>query len=190
MKKEVRRNMKLFISQTPSPVRENGIPDLVRNFKDKVNELAKDQLVDEKQKLAAEEREKQKKIDIQNKLQHIFEKKKDPSAAYHMLMSKKCQNNYYQGLINDQTSKIADQIMEQEKKDDERDTAMMYILEDYQREKFMRRKLHRQMVNSRIKNLAEIKMFKRNYKNLAMKIGAAAAVCKNRERIKHDIPGG
>jgi hypothetical protein len=46
------------------------------------------------------------------------------------------------------------------------------------------------MVNNRIKTLAEIKMFKRNYKNLMNKVGAASAVSKNRERIKHDIKGG
>jgi hypothetical protein len=51
-------------------------------------------------------------------------------------------------------------------------------------------KQHRKRLQARIKTLAEMKMFKNNYKQLASKIGAITAVSKNRERIKHTMQGG
>jgi DNA integrity scanning protein DisA with diadenylate cyclase activity len=82
------------------------------------------------------------------------------------------------------------QITNKEEKENERDKIFMDVLEDYQRDKYLRRRLHRKRINARIKALAEIKMFKSNYKHLADKIGAITAVSKNRDRIKHTMQGG
>ena len=72
-------------------------------------------------------------------------------------------------------------MAEKEVLENEKETSIMNILEDFQKERYKRKRKHRQMLNSKIKLLAELKMFKSNYKNLAKKIGAISAVSKNRE---------
>lgn len=88
--------------------------------------------------------------------------------------------------MDNQISKVADKLTkleDLEKKD-------LVWMDERQKE---RKKRKLQMIkhkNMRIKNLAEIKIFKRNYKKLNEKIGAATAVLKNREKIKHSVNGG
>ena len=117
-------------------------------------------------------------------------KRNNPDAVYQVFWTKKFQNNFYDNLMDNQISKVAERIQKEEMQDDLKEKQFIYYLEDYQREKYQRRRIIKKMQNMRIKNLAEIKAFKGNYKRLVEKIGAVTAVSKNRQRIKHNVVGG
>ena len=137
-----------------------------------------------------EEEKKKKKKEIHTKLRSIFDKTKNTDGAYQIFWSKKFQTNYYDGLINNEISKVAERIAEDEEKQKSKDQSLLYIMDDHQREKYLRRKMYRQQQNARLRTLAELRIFKRNYKKLVEKIGASTAVSKNREKIKHNVVGG
>jgi len=69
-------------------------------------------------------------------------------------------------------------MAEKEEEQTTKENAIMHLMGNFQRERFLRRRRNRQKLNSRIKRLAELKLFKRNYKNLVDKIGAISTVSK------------
>ena len=110
---------------------------------------------------------------------------------YQVYWSKEFQNNFYENLVDNQTSKLAEKIKKEEKQNNEREKQYINNIDSsHRREKYQRRWILKNMQNSRVKNLAEIKTFKGNYKRLMEKLGVATTVAKNRDKIKHSVVGG
>lgn len=85
---------------------------------------------------------------------------------------------------------MAAKIVEEEENQSEGDKQLASILDTFQRDRYLRRKRHKEQVNSRIKMLSELRTFKQNHKHLINKIGAITTVAKNRDRLKERIHGG
>lgn len=86
---------------------------------------------------------------------------KNPDTAYQIFWTKKFQNNYYDKLIDTNVSKVAEKILKEEQQEEEREKSFVYVLEDYQREKYQRRRMAKKLQNMRARTLAELKIFKR-----------------------------